>query len=120
MLRGTLLVIAVVTIGACGASEKRPDLRSSVEAYSAAYLSGDGATAYQLLTTRCRASTQLSELAAMTETAQRMNGNVQIETFSAAEDGDHATATYTFAVPALNQTDEPWLRESGAWHNNDC
>jgi hypothetical protein len=43
-----------------------------------------------------------------------------IKSFDAQISSDLARATYTYDVPALNQTKEPWVREGGAWKEDDC
>ena len=34
--------------------------------------------------------------------------------------GGLARVTYTFDISTLNQRAEPWVREAGAWHEDDC
>ena len=96
------------------------DLTVAVAAYSKAYLTGDGANAYALLSKKCQANMPLSEFAGLTEQAKTLYGNVKIKSVKVVVDGDQVTATYTYPVPAINQTDEPWVLEDGTWHNGEC
>lgn len=136
-----IAVMALVLVG-CGGSSEEPDepskagsqktasstptaapdddLKAAVNAYSKAFLTGDGAAAYALLSERCRSLTPLSDFAAITEQAKETYGPVKIDSLDVDVSGDSATATYTYAVPAINQTDEKWVLESGSWHNDDC
>ncbi|SNY69354.1 hypothetical protein [Paractinoplanes atraurantiacus] len=43
-----------------------------------------------------------------------------METYSAKVTGDLARVTYTYSVKAINQESEPWTREGGDWHQDDC
>lgn len=101
------------------AADPADEVRSAVESYSAAYLSGDGATAYQLLSKKCQQSMPLSTFATLTEQAKDLYGEVPIESFDAEVKGDRASVSYSYAVKALTQTDESWVNEGG-WKNNDC
>jgi PBP1b-binding outer membrane lipoprotein LpoB len=96
------------------------DLKAAITDYSTAYLTGDGAAAYGLLSQRCQTVLPLSEFASLTEQARDLYGDVKIESVDVEVDGKQATATYTYAVPAINQTDEPWLIEGTRWKNDDC
>jgi len=91
-----------------------------VTKYTHAFLTGDGATAYGLLSDRCQAAMPLSEFAAVTEQARDTYGDVKIDSLDVRVDGRKARATYTFPVPAINQKDEPWVVEDGKWRNDDC
>lgn len=101
------------------AADRVDEVRAAVEAYSTAYLSGDGAGAYELLSKKCQQSMPLSTFAGMTEQAKDLYGEVPIESFDARVKGDRATVSYSYAVKALTQTGESWVNEGG-WKNNDC
>ncbi len=88
-------------------------------AYSAAFLSGDGAAAYALLSSRCQERTQLSEFAAIVEQAGETYGPQDIESIEVTVNGTQAQATYTYGDDTLNQDREPWVDEAG-WKNDDC
>lgn len=45
---------------------------------------------------------------------------IPISSYEANISDDIALVTYTYDVPALNQTSEPWVREGDAWKNDDC
>ena len=96
------------------------ELKKAVTEYTHAFLTGDGATAYGLLSATCRAAMPLSEFAAITEQARDTYGDVKIDALKVSVDGRKARATYTFPVPAINQSEEPWVVEDGSWKNDDC
>lgn len=62
----------------------------------------------------------LSEFASLTEQAKVLYGHVKIETVDVTVHGEKATATYTYAVPAINQTDEPRVVKGVGWRSDDC
>ncbi|GAA2178852.1 hypothetical protein GCM10009785_03170 [Brooklawnia cerclae] len=96
-------------------------LRTAAQTYSDAYLTGDGDSAYSLLSARCQARIEISEFASMVDMAKSMYGSaLPFTSFSADISGDMARVTYTFSVQAINQTDEPWVKEEGTWHEDDC
>lgn len=95
------------------------ELEAAVEAYSAAFLSGDGAAAYNLLSERCRDRTPLSEFAGVVEQASAVYGEQAITSLEVTVNGEQAQATYGYADPTLDQDREPWVNEGG-WRNDDC
>lgn len=98
------------------------DLRNAVQAYSDAYLTGDAPTAYELLSERCRKRMSLTEFTELVTAAKQTYGSaLPFQTYSAAAvGGELARVTYTYSVPAINQEKEPWTREAGGWHQDDC
>ena len=96
-------------------------LRTAVQAYSDAFLSGNAKRAYSLLSTRCQERSTLAAFTAMIDQAKALYGNpLPMTSFKAQISGDLARVTYTYAVSAINQTREPWVRESGEWDEDDC
>jgi hypothetical protein len=99
----------------------KDELRLAVKAYSDAFLTGDATTAYGLLSERCRKRTSLSEFTGIVTAAERMYGSaLPLETYSAKVSDDLARVTYTYSIKAINQEAEPWVREGGDWHQDDC
>ncbi|XVV09853.1 hypothetical protein ACQP2X_34070 [Actinoplanes sp. CA-131856] len=97
------------------------ELKVAVQAYSEAFLTGDGVKAYKLLSERCRKRTSQAEFTAIVDAAKQMYGSaLPLETYSAKVSGDLARVTYTYMVKAINQESEPWTREAGSWHQDDC
>jgi hypothetical protein len=80
------------------------------------------------LTTRCQDVIGLEAFEAVVDEAEdRYGAALELTSVAAsgdrltgAVDGDRATVTYTYEVPVLDQTDEPWLVERGGWRNDDC
>lgn len=96
-------------------------LRTAVQAYSDAFLSGNGKRAYALLSTRCRERNTLAEFSAMTDQAKALYGDpLPMKSYKAQISQDMARVTYTYAISDINQSREPWVRESGDWHEDDC
>lgn len=96
-------------------------IRSAAQKYSDAYLTGDAKTAYAILSARCKKRLGKSQFARLVNYADSVYGSkLPFKTFSATVSGDMARVTYTFSVKAINQTREPWVRESGRWREDDC
>ncbi|WP_433364225.1 hypothetical protein ACQPZX_33580 [Actinoplanes sp. CA-142083] len=109
------------TSPAAAATTDHDDLKASVQAYSDAYLTGDGKTAYGLLSRRCRKRITPAAFTTIVDFAKQEYGSaLPIKTFSAAVSGDLARVTYTYSVKAIDQDSEPWVREDGRWHEDDC
>ena len=122
----TLAVVAVVALTGCGGSKAAAThdsaaLRASVEGYSAAYLSGDGAGAWRLLSSRCRTRISEGEMLRMTPLAAKMYGDQSIETLKIVSlSGNMARVTYTFQKAELTQSRQPWVKEGGQWLKDNC
>jgi hypothetical protein len=96
-------------------------LKDAVQAYSDAYLSGNGDAAYTLLSRRCQDRWSKSDFSDLVEQAGQQYGSpLHVTSFNADIAGDLARVTYTFTVAAINQNAEPWVRENGDWHEDDC
>lgn len=96
-------------------------LHAAVKAYSDAYLTGDGPTAYAILSERCKDRITEAEFSALVDQGGELYGSaLPMESFEASISGDTARATYTYSIEAINQTLEPWVLESGKWREDDC
>lgn len=96
-------------------------LRVAVQTYSDAFLDGDPVEAYEVFSARCKAEVSLSFFTGIVTAAKMTYGSaLPIQTYEAQVDGDLARVTYTYDVPALNQSAEPWVREDGVWRQDDC
>jgi len=91
-----------------------------VRSYSAAYLAGDGQGAWELLSERCRERLSVDTMTALAGEAARRYDGPEMTSLSVEVSGDLGRATYSFTVGEINQDREPWAREHGAWHNDDC
>lgn len=97
------------------------ELRTAVETYSNAFLTGDATTAYGLLSERCRERLSQAEFTETVNAAKQTYGTaLRFESYSGTTTGDRGTATYTYSAKALDQKDEPWTREGGNWHRDNC
>lgn len=109
------------TVSAGGASDRQDELQTAVTAYSDAFLTGDGATAYALLSERCKDRLPEPRFTAEVQQAGQLYGSaLPLESYHAEVSGDLARVTYTYSVSAINQDREPWVRESGQWREDDC
>lgn len=95
-------------------------LRTAVTAYSDAYLTGDMA-AYELLSVRCKSRLPAEQFRSLITGAKSLYGTpLPLRSFKAEISGDLARVTYTFDDSSINQEAEPWTREGGEWHEDDC
>lgn len=106
--------------GESAAPSNEADLKSAVTSYSDAFLTGDIA-AYDLLSKRCRDRTSRNYFLGILIGAEDAYGSaLPIKTFKADIQGTLARVTYKYDVVAINQDSEPWVKENGAWKNDDC
>jgi hypothetical protein len=117
-------LVAPLTLAGCGGTDPQstpPDgPRETVYAYSQAYLGGHGGAAHALLSTRCKKLITEAEMITLAGLAKQWYGPQPIATYDEHVTGEHAKVTYTYTVDSLNQKDQPWVRESGAWRNDNC
>jgi hypothetical protein len=123
--RITLLVAAAaLALGACsGGGDDSGDrgLRDAVQAYSGAFLTGDGTASYELLSARCQEREGREEWVSLVAGAGQIYGEpLEFTGYQTEVSGDRAKVTYTFERSEINQADEPWVYEHGAWRNDDC
>jgi hypothetical protein len=86
-------------------------LKAAVQAYSDAFLTGDGKTAYGLLSQQCRKRTTLAEFSSMLDTAKQLYGSaLPIETFSASISGDPGSPTRTRSKPSTRTTNPGYAK----------
>lgn len=101
-------------------SRTKEQLRTAVQAYSDSFLTGD-MTAYAILTGRCRDRLSADEFRTMLDAAKAEYGQAQrFRSYSADISGNLARVTYTYDDSSIDQGAEPWARESGEWHEDDC
>jgi hypothetical protein len=96
-------------------------LEQAVRAYSAAFLAGDTVAVRALQSARCQEAIPDDGLAAAVAGANAAYADAQIEELRVLTiTGDAGRVSYTYSDPVINQTDEPWIREGGAWRMDDC
>jgi hypothetical protein len=131
-----VVVAALPVTTGCKASGGTPENRratksrldSTVRSYTTAYLGGNGALAYALLSPRCRAKIPQTEFESIVTLAHQTYGDAKITLLTVEVTGDNGTATYQLTDPTLNQTAERWVfvhEGTGAdtvdaWRNDDC
>lgn len=101
---------------------ERANLDKAVRAYSSTYFAPDGKAAYAALSKRCQDKAGDADVfAIVVDTAAKAYGKQQIQTLTIDQlAGDMARVTYTYSVPKLNQTSQPWAREGGTWRYDGC
>ena len=96
-------------------------LRGAVQAYSDAYLSGNGKAAWSLLSARCQKMDTLAGFSSLVDQAKTLYGNpLPMTSFTAHIAGGMARVTYTYTVTAINQADQPWTLEASGWRDDNC
>jgi hypothetical protein len=107
--------------GGGGGDDDSAAIKEAAQAYSDAFLTGDGDAAYALLSARCQERRTAGEFGAVVSMAAEQYGEaLEFKTFDAEMNDAQARVTYTFEVAAINQADEPWVNEDGGWKNDDC
>lgn len=105
------------------AEQESPEaaLEEAYRAYIAAFLTGDGAAAYGLLSERCQDKEPLSSFAEASEAAAELYGKVDYTIESVTVNGDEGTVDATYAVEALNSGGGSlWVLEDGEWRSDKC
>ena len=95
-------------------------VEDAVRSYSSAFLSGNGEKAASLLSQRCNTPALRQQIISAASMAPAMYGQAAIVSVSPIVNGDHATVTYRFNQPAIDQENQPWFNEGGAWHYDKC
>jgi hypothetical protein len=116
-----VLGAVVLVLAACSSMTTQvAAVEDAVRSYSSAYLSGDGQKAYDLLSARCKKVISLSEVKAAATGAAVLYGQAQLISVAPIVDGDRASVTYRFNQPAIDQENQPWVREAGGWRRDKC
>lgn len=104
-----------------GSDDESAAIREAAQAYSDAYLTGDADAAYGLLSQRCQDRMPADQFGAVVQAAKAQYGSaLDFKSFDADVNGDQARVTYTYDTAAINQDQEPWVKESGEWREDDC
>lgn len=109
------------TAAAAAVDDGKDALTAAVRAYSAAYFKPAPGAAYALLSARCQRQVTAAVYGAEVTQAVTTYGHQDVQAVTVDQiSGDMARVTYTYTVPALTQTGQPWVREGGAWHYDAC
>ena len=96
-------------------------LRKVVEAYSDAFLTGDGATAHALLSERCQEILPEEGFIPVVEEAGELYGSaLEFTSYEAGIHGTQALVSYTYGLSKLDVDQEPWVVEGDQWRQDDC
>ena len=98
------------------------ELKAAYRTYAAAFLTADAATAYDLLTARCREKFTPPEFAAAWEAAAELDGEVDYKIITVQAFGNEGIVVVTYPVEAFKNkaVEIPWLFEGGEWHSDWC
>jgi hypothetical protein len=112
------------TLGSCGGpdgGDDRAELEAAVRSYSEAYLGGQAEAAHSLLSARCQTRISLADFRPVVAGGQQAYGTAKLTSLTIDDlAGDLARVTYRYDVAAIDQEREPWVREGGRWHQDDC
>lgn len=97
-----------------------PSVEDAVRSYSGAFLSGQGDKAAGMLSTRCDTPALRSQIIQASKSAPALYGQARLVSITPIVDGDRATVTYRFDQPAIDQENQPWTLEAGAWRYDKC
>jgi predicted outer membrane protein len=112
--------------GATAATEQPADdgraaLEKAVRAYSTAYFGQDMDAAHGALSKRCATKIPRPMYEAAVKATVETLGKHEIKTLTVDQiSGDLARVSYTYDVPKLSQSGQPWAREDGAWKYDAC
>lgn len=142
MIVRALLVASLVVLAACSGNDSTPAespgsdairraalegaaiqaaAESAARAYASAFIAGDSDSAFDMLSRRCRDRVSSDELAAAVAAVALSYGDATLEQVTVTLTGNNvARVSSRFDQPDLDQVDEPWVFEDGAWHNADC
>lgn len=116
-----LAVMAGLSSPQATAATPKFSLKHAVTAYSNAYLGGDGAKAYSLLSKRCEHFIDEATLESYADAAKSLYGKLRIKSFKAKiVNARSARVTYTYVVHRLDQKNQSWVKQGGRWRYNDC
>jgi hypothetical protein len=73
-----------------------------------------------MLSARCDTPALREQLIRASKAAPALYGQAWLVSVTPTVDGDRATVTYRLNQPAIDQENQPWVYESGAWHYAKC
>jgi type IV pilus biogenesis protein CpaD/CtpE len=97
-------------------------LEQAVAEYTDAYFAGKASTAHHMLSERCRGKINELLYGTVVKQAAKNYGPDHPATGIKAEvSGDMARVSYKIkGLPKLDQAQQPWVREGGAWKYDAC
>jgi hypothetical protein len=91
-------------------------LVAAVKAYSAAFLGGDAESAYGMLSAHSKSLTTFDEFRSAVEAGHQLYGDAKLLNVSVDQIADGmARVTYSYSEHAIDQTEQPWVKEDGVW-----
>ncbi|MBM9508998.1 hypothetical protein [Actinacidiphila acididurans] len=122
--RSTVVVLATAILalsGCSGGHGGKGALEDAVRARSHAYYKGDLKAYRARESQRCLEVGSLEVLVRGMAADGRKYGDPAITSLSVDTiSGDHATVSYGYGRPELDQKQQPWVREKGHWVDDDC
>ncbi len=118
----TLAAVLAVTLVACGddGATGGSNLESAVVDYSDALLGGDADTGYGLLSARCQETIGPDEFAVADSQIAERYGDASMTSYTEDVDRQVGIVTYRYNDSAIDQEDQPWIRDGGGWRNDEC
>jgi hypothetical protein len=100
----------------------RAGLDAAVRSYTTAYTDDDWADAWDLLSARCQRKVSRQEFHRRAAAVNARYGELGVTTLTInrISPGHHATVSYTFKYPQINQKSEPWVYERRHWREDRC
>ncbi|MFC8987871.1 hypothetical protein [Streptomyces sp. NPDC057115] len=97
-------------------------VEKAVQDYTRAYFAGEASTAHGMLSERCRKEINPLLFGETVRQASKEHGPDHPATDVRAEvSGDLARVSYKVkGLPSLDQAQQPWAREGGAWKYDAC
>ena len=90
-------------------------VKSAVRAYSDAFLGGHAKEAWLMRTPAAQSPDSYAEWVVGVAAAKEIYGDVEMTSLAVTVKVNTATATYTYDIGEINQTDQVWVKQDGKW-----
>jgi hypothetical protein len=90
-------------------------VKKAVRAYSSAYLGGHAKEAWLMRTLAAQSGDSYAEFAFTVALAKEISSDDKMTSLDVTVADDTATATCTYDISEIKQTDQVWVKEGGAW-----
>lgn len=114
------LAAAALTAGCASSGGTAEQLDQAVRTYTGAFLSGQGEKAAGMLSARCDTPALHGQIVQAAAAAPALYGQAKLLSVEPVVAGEHGTVTYRFDQPAIDQENQRWVYESGAWRYDQC
>ena len=112
----TVPASTTTTTTAAPATEADADsVKKAVRAYSDAFLGGHAKEAWLMRTPAAQAGGSYAEFAVAVAAAKEIYGDAEMTSLEVTVTGDTASATYTYDIAEISQTNQVWIKQDGEW-----